>query len=271
MHEITIEPDENYTKHIPPAVSKFETLSEAHVYLETLLYAGKKAVTVPDARLNMLFERFAAWSTALDNLTQRTSTTTTPGPLDKQCIALLKMHRIQCSLAKDIFTQDRVSDMYWDTKHAEFQQIIDYATEASACGSTGTSTSTSTSAAHSKEDSSQASAHFSLDLGIIGVLLSVVTRCRDPALRRRAIRVLQASRRQEGVWDSALTALVAEKWVRIEEHGLPDVTSCADVPEEARLASVRVHLGREPKTAVIEFAYAPGAQRNCVMDRLTWA
>lgn len=74
-------------------------------------------------------------------------------------------------------------------------------------------------------------ASFSLDLGIIGPLYEVASRCRDPIIRREAIRLLKRTQRQEGVWNASLTAMVAERVVAIEEEGLGDVRCCADVPD----------------------------------------
>lgn len=59
---------------------------------------------------------------------------------------------------------------------------------------------------------------FSADLGIVPPLYVVATKCRDPNLRRQAIHILRSSARREGMWDSELTARIAEWVMLVEEH-----------------------------------------------------
>ncbi|KAL1839196.1 hypothetical protein VTJ49DRAFT_1785 [Mycothermus thermophilus] len=61
---------------------------------------------------------------------------------------------------------------------------------------------------------------FSADLGIVPPLYVVATKCRDPRLRRQAIRLLRSSARREGMWDSELTARIAMWIAEVEEEGL---------------------------------------------------
>lgn len=61
---------------------------------------------------------------------------------------------------------------------------------------------------------------FSADLGIVPPLYVVATKCRDPVLRRQAIRLLRSSARREGMWDSELTARIAMWIAEVEEEGV---------------------------------------------------
>lgn len=79
---------------------------------------------------------------------------------------------------------------------------------------------------------------FTLDMGIIAPLYQVTAKCRDPLIRRRALALLKSAHMQEGVWNSFLTAKVAERVMQIEEEGLGDVKCCADVPDWARISDV---------------------------------
>jgi hypothetical protein len=63
---------------------------------------------------------------------------------------------------------------------------------------------------------------FDLDTGLIVPLYFVAGKCRDSRIRRKAIQLLRASERQEGVSNSLMTAKVAERLVEIEEEGLLD-------------------------------------------------
>ena len=65
--------------------------------------------------------------------------------------------------------------------------------------------------------------------------------CRDPEVRRKAIRLLYRYLRLEGVWLSAMMGFFAEMILMVEEKGLPNVTTSADIPAErrARFKNVR--------------------------------
>ncbi|KAK6221610.1 hypothetical protein LQW54_001382 [Pestalotiopsis sp. IQ-011] len=60
---------------------------------------------------------------------------------------------------------------------------------------------------------------FCQDVGFVIPLFKVASQCRDPILRRRAIAVLRSVSRQEGVWNSLITAQAAERIMELEEQG----------------------------------------------------
>ncbi|UKZ83483.1 hypothetical protein TrVFT333_011292 [Trichoderma virens FT-333] len=62
---------------------------------------------------------------------------------------------------------------------------------------------------------------FSADLGIVPPLFVVATKCRDPVVRREAIQLLRSSARREGMWDSELTANIAQWVMEVEESENP--------------------------------------------------
>jgi hypothetical protein len=103
--------------------------------------------------------------------------------------------------------------------------------------------------------------HFSpsFELSPIIPLFVTACRCRDPIIRRRAISLLLSYRRREGVWDSLGAGMVAAQCMAKEEKLDPDqplnyenvdgylkrnpkVTSCADVPESARVRNILVRV-----------------------------
>lgn len=59
---------------------------------------------------------------------------------------------------------------------------------------------------------------FCLDDGVLAPLYEVATLCRDPTIRRRAVSILRSAPRQEGLFNSHLLAMVAEKAIAIEEE-----------------------------------------------------
>jgi hypothetical protein len=114
---------------------------------------------------------------------------------------------------------------------------------------------------------------FSLDLGIIGPLYEVASRCRDPYIRRDAIDILKTYSRQEGVWNGFLTARVAERVVKIEEEGLGEVTCASDVPDWARISEVQPTFDQYARMAVVKysrFRSASDSYRTPVMEVVEW-
>jgi cholestenol Delta-isomerase len=102
---------------------------------------------------------------------------------------------------------------------------------------------------------------FSFDLGYMIPVYFTATRCRDPYIRRRAIRLLHTFPRQEGVWESTAAAAVAAKWMSVEEDGLVDVRSAADVPEHKRIRYIDTQVDVDSKSANVKFAASPGEGR----------
>jgi hypothetical protein len=95
---------------------------------------------------------------------------------------------------------------------------------------------------------------FSLDMEIVGPLYGVASRCRDPYIRRRAIRLLKSCARQEGMWNAALTGRVAQRVIEIEEEGLGEVRSCNDVPDWARISNVKPTFDRDGRKATLNYS-----------------
>jgi len=81
---------------------------------------------------------------------------------------------------------------------------------------------------------------FGFDLCIIPPLYLIVAECRDPRIRREAIKILRSCRRREGVWNSWVTANIAELVMRAEEYGLPPIRSASDIPSRNRVNLVDV-------------------------------
>jgi hypothetical protein len=61
---------------------------------------------------------------------------------------------------------------------------------------------------------------FTFDVGIVLPLHLTAIKCRDPLVRQEAIDLLFASPRQEGMWDSVLSARIARWVASCEEEGL---------------------------------------------------
>jgi hypothetical protein len=103
---------------------------------------------------------------------------------------------------------------------------------------------------------------FAFDIQSVMPLDWAAKKCRDPVVRRRAIRLLKARPRREGFWDSIVAAKVCEWVVSVEEEGMVG----ADVKDEARARGVGVglELGRldEVRSAKVWCTLGTGEKRE---------
>ena len=114
---------------------------------------------------------------------------------------------------------------------------------------------------------------FCLDTNIVAPLYAVAHRCRDPIIRRKAVSILYAAPRQEGVWDSILTAHVAEKVISIEESGLGPVICAEDIPYSSRINGVQVKFDLYGRLGAVNYSRMENDHepaRHTVMEIISW-
>ncbi len=114
---------------------------------------------------------------------------------------------------------------------------------------------------------------FSPDMYIVAPLYAMAHKCRDPVLRRKAVSLLYAVPRQEGIWDSHLAARVAENLIGMEEQGLGSVKCCADIPDSARLNTVDVQFNHGSRFGTIRYsrdATPHSAKRAALYETNRW-
>lgn len=88
--------------------------------------------------------------------------------------------------------------------------------------------------------SSMPTSTFTADMSVVAVLFFVAAKCRHPVLRRRAISMLEAAPRREGIWDSVKAASTARQIMEVEEEAMPwEILSEADVSLSARVHGLR--------------------------------
>lgn len=128
-------------------------------------------------------------------------------------------------------------------------------------------------ARHPTEEDTKIKPMFQMDHGIIPPLFTVVHKCRDPYVRRRALALLYRVPRQEGMWNSHLTARCAERIVKIEEEGLGEVNCCADVPDWARISDIEVTFDQLERRGFITYSRLRSFHstvREPITDILEW-
>ncbi|OQN96833.1 hypothetical protein B0A48_17393 [Cryoendolithus antarcticus] len=174
-----------------------------------------------------LLERLAAWSSCFE-----TTLTTVSRP---QTILVLTL-RLWYLLSKAVMVVGwKGPERRWDEVVHLFEELVNHGEDLLL-----------------EMTKSSLAGDFSFDLGYIVPLFFTVERCRDPTVRRRALAVLKARPRQEGVWESSGAARVVEKWMLIEESGL-DVKVAADIPDWHRLQYVDAVLETDKARARIVY------------------
>jgi len=84
---------------------------------------------------------------------------------------------------------------------------------------------------------------FSLDVGIIHPLYWTAIKCREPWIRQRAMSLLRSITFQEGVWDAAVQASIAEVAIAREQiYGIDGPAAGWRPPEFARVHSVGTNV-----------------------------
>lgn len=114
---------------------------------------------------------------------------------------------------------------------------------------------------------------FTVDMNLVGPLYAVAHKCRHPVIRRKAVSLLYAAPRQEGIWDSNLTARAAERLIGIEEDGLGTVTCCEDVPDWARISDVEVKFDVQGRLGTLKYSRQRSPlekSRDTVVESVRW-
>ena len=119
------------------------------------------------------------------------------------------------------------------------------------------------------KNNAHSSPYFCLEMNFVAPLYVVASKCRDPIVRRKALSLLYSSPRQEGIWDSIMTARVAQRLISIEEDGLEKVTCCEDVPDWARLSYVEVNFDYQGRLGTVKYARMTQPQENTKRQSFT--
>lgn len=115
------------------------------------------------------------------------------------------------------------------------------------------------------EDATDAVPLFHTGLGILPILFSTITKCRDPTIRSRALRLMQSRHVQEGLWNSTLTAKVARRVIELEEAQLAS-SSSQNMPTDDPHISVAASLCQERNQATVTIRLASILEQQL----LTW-
>ena len=180
------------------------------------------------------------WERAFEAFLQKPSTQLT-ARAQQAALALKINHRVSKMHLRHTVSCVLTDHTTWDPHPQEGEEIVQFAEELLALDEI------------TRGPPGQRKVEYSLDMWLVGGVYVVAHKYRDPKLRRRAIAILKNANRQEGIWDSAIAAMVAERIVAIEEGAVGTVNSFRDVPEWARIHGLVVEFDKQAKRA--HFSY----------------
>ncbi|KIM98651.1 hypothetical protein OIDMADRAFT_74156, partial [Oidiodendron maius Zn] len=156
-----------------------------------------------DISRSLSFIHLQKWSTAFNSFIQNT---TDFDVASQEAIHVLKMHRLVMGIAMVVDGERSYADpTIWDQNKPQFESIISHATSVYELY------------IRSCEKEGRKRTIFYLDSGINYPLFFVAAACRDGAIRWKAIELLKAMNRQEGLSNSLLSAKIVEHMASIEE------------------------------------------------------
>ncbi|KAM0427845.1 hypothetical protein ACHAPT_007304 [Fusarium lateritium] len=229
----------------------FRSLADAREALLDMIVEQASPGLKGQAAEHLVFHsvRLRQWCLSFDALVaQHYSESESLGDADRRAIALLQLYRQYLEINAAKYAKGQGDPCFWDRFTAEFGNMVDNA--AIAIGLDKRDGKCSERAPASL---------FHMDIGVSSILFSIIARCRDPAVRRKAIGIMLADRSQEGVWNSQSAAQGAIKLMELEESRSGREVKCSqDIPEEARVRTVRLYLRSGERMARIVYGFDQG-------------
>ena len=247
--------DSEYNPDIPPSFSSLEEARNSLDYIRT--YADLTAQSLPffppnkqtvtsfspavitktklsfDLIRNVSTIRLKQWSSAFESFLRDKQDLTA---IEQRAARILGLHRIMMGVHLRIdFFRIMDDEMVWDEYYQEFKNIVAQAEIILQLSPLSKSPT------------------FTLDTEVIMPLASVVIKCRDSQVRRKAIALLRSANRQEGIWNSLLIAMVAERVMEIEEDGLDvEMGTATSIPRGNRFG-FRIKLDNNNRRANLQY------------------
>ncbi|KAI7287423.1 hypothetical protein KC345_g566 [Hortaea werneckii] len=184
-------------------------------FIRHMKYRKYDRIVSPDdlARQETLHRHVTKWETKFDTLLANDISLTAK---DLDATKILRVHQRVMHIWLLASTQPE--ECRTDVFTEEFEDIV----------SLGEALQTE---AGSREQRQEYATTFLFDMVIVSPMYFVATKCRHPQIRRRAIKLLRHTKRRESLWDSNVSAAIAERVVAIEEQHLSPL-SIDQFPEE---------------------------------------
>lgn len=164
-----------------------------------------------------------------------------------QAARTVEISHIFLSIYLDFESFDLKDQTIWDLYCPQFERIVELA--ALIVGSY-------------TESIDNQGPTYCMDMNIVAPLYAVAHRCRHPVIRRKAVTLLDAASRQEGIWESRMTASAAERVIEMEEAGLGNITCCEDIPRWNRVTDVIVQFDGEGRLIALTYGRDPHYPSN---------
>ena len=198
---------------------------------------------LPDdlARRDAILRQYEVWEETLDSMLLSDEVT----ERDLDAAKTLRIHQVVGSIwVGRCTTPEEVKN---DESMTRFETVVSLAEDIQSIAGT--------SAQRKYLDSSS----FLFDMEIVSPLYFVGTKCRNPTIRRRAIRILKNTQRREGLWDSEMAAAVAERIMLIEEANLTTLDGSELPKEEDRVHNTQIKSepGINPRKHKLDFHTRP--------------
>ncbi|RAH69095.1 Zn(II)2Cys6 transcription factor domain-containing protein [Aspergillus aculeatinus CBS 121060] len=268
---------------------------EYHLMVNAMARFG--TVDEPEILVRRYTEILQKWSSALDCFEQVRGPSLTMK--EQAGLKILQIHRLRHNLLLEQYMSGSSESTVWDRYNAIFKEITALAASvvelSSSVGSPAILPAQSFGSLRDLRDRPRLSPSFSLDLGIISPLYDVATLCRDPVIRREAVGVLRSACRQEGVFNSHVCAVVAEKVISLEEkvaleggldygrdsatvvelisetdagrHGF--ISRCSEVPGSARLTYAYPEFDTAGRRVFLTIGQDIGVHANIPLRAMT--
>lgn len=205
------------------------TLDWGEDLLRARLFAGE--LTEMIAREMQLFdEKRLEWYSAFMPLF--TTSRRSPGTNEFLAASVLKVQYLGSCITTELVRYQRESAC--DRYRSDFLAIVDLSRDVLQC-------------LYKTAPARLPKAMFVFDSSLVVGLFLTATKCRERAIRRRAIGLLLAYPRREGFWDSTMAASVATWLMKTEEEGIPT----GHIPEKARLRIVWTYLRLDERRAIV--------------------
>ena len=220
------------------AAGPFESFAEARAQLERMAFFYTQIPSTSYVERQARVSDLDTWSEALSLLIREKSSNLSPS--DLRAIALLKLLVSYINLGIRALTLPIAGANDALIKTSEMRKLYSHIVEFAFVA-----------VSHCQTEPT-----YVPDLAVVPPLFSVIQNCDDDAIRKRAYGLLSSMNRQEGLWNSRLTARVAERYMHLIESDKLNVT-----PQEGRVGAqwtsrplaVNVSIHEEDKQAVVSF------------------
>jgi len=182
----------------------------------------------------------------------------------KDCLAVVAMRAQYLTAYVMLRALGTMREMDYDEYLEDFREIVDSCEELES----------NSLLAEAKNGDGEGEVYV-FDMQSVMPLDFIARKCRDPMLRRRAIRLLKARPRRELFWDSVIAAEVCEWVVKTEEEDLVDgvvkeenrARGVALGPEHRGIAiGPEAKVGDEVKKAVVWCTLGTGERREGIVE-----